>query len=288
MQTVHTIAELREASLAWRRAGERIGLVPTMGALHRGHMALVDRALADCDKVITTIFINPPQFSPGEDLAAYPRDEAGDGRVLADAGVDLVFIPDDDEIYPPGFATRVSVAGLTEDLCAAHRPGHFDGVATVVCKLLMEAAPDAAYFGEKDYQQLQMIRRMVADLDIATEIAAVATVREDDGLALSTRNAYLNADQRRIAPELFRTISRLAERFSSGKADARALEAEGAEALRQAGFDEVDYVAIRDARTLQPVSAPGAGRGTGARVLAAARLGKARLIDNVAVADSDT
>ncbi len=286
MQTVHTIPELRKASLAWRRAGERIGLVPTMGALHRGHMALVDRALADCDKVITTIFINPPQFSPGEDLASYPRDQAGDGRVLNDAGVDLVFIPDHDEIYPPGFATRVSVAGLTEDLCAAHRPGHFDGVATVVCKLLMEAMPDAAYFGEKDYQQLQMIRRMAADLDIAAEILAVATVREVDGLALSTRNAYLSADQRRIAPALFRTITQIAERFGhgGGGGDARALETEGAEALRQAGFDDVDYVAIRDARTLAPVSDPGAP----ARVLAAAWLGKARLIDNVAVADSDT
>ncbi|MEE8517459.1 MAG: pantoate--beta-alanine ligase [Alphaproteobacteria bacterium] len=284
LQTVHTITELHRASLAWRRAGQRIGLVPTMGALHRGHMALVYRALADCDKVITTIFVNPPQFSPGEDLASYPRDEAGDARVLADAGVDLVFIPDEGEIYPSGFATQVSVAGLTEGLCGAHRPGHFDGVATVVCKLLMEAVPDAAYFGEKDYQQLQMIRRMVADLDIAAEILAVPTVREDDGLALSTRNAYLSTDQRRIAPALFRTITRIADRFGGGDFEARALEAEGAEALNQAGFDGVDYVAICDARTLEPVSGPGAP----ARVLVAARLGKTRLIDNVAVADGDT
>ncbi len=249
LQTVHKITELRKASLAWRRAGERIGLVPTMGALHRGHMALVDRARTDCDRVITTIFINPPQFAPGEDLASYPRDGAGDGRLLAAAGVDLVFIPDGDEIYPTGFATRVLVAGLTEGLCGAHRPGHFDGVATVVCKLLMEAVPDAAYFGEKDYQQLQMIRRMVADLDITAEILAVPTVREDDGLALSTRNAYLSTDQRRIAPVLFRTITGIAERFGRGDGDARALEAEGAKALRAAGFDEVDYVAICDAET---------------------------------------
>src|SRR5262249_21433730 len=195
-----SIAALRRMVAAWRAQGDNIGLVPTMGALHRGHLALVAAAQAECRRVVVSIFVNPRQFGPQEDFAAYPRPEEADLAVLAEARVDLAFIPTVAEIYPPGAATTISVAGLSEGLCGAHRPGHFDGVATVVAKLLIEAAPDRAYFGEKDYQQLLVVTRMARDLDLPVAIVGVPTVREPDGLALSSRNVYLAPDERTVAP----------------------------------------------------------------------------------------
>jgi pantoate--beta-alanine ligase len=202
LDIARTIADLRSHIAGWRNAGARVGLVPTMGALHDGHLSLVCAACFECDRVVATIFVNPKQFAPIEDLDAYPRREAADLAMLRSAGVDLVFIPATAEIYPPGFATTVRVAGLTDCLCGAHRPGHFDGVATVVTKLLLQSLPDAAYFGAKDYQQLLVVRRLVRDLDIPVRIEGVPTVREADGLALSSRNAYLSPAERLVAPNL--------------------------------------------------------------------------------------
>lgn len=240
-----------------------------MGALHAGHLALVHAAKTECARAVASIFVNPKQFGPTEDFARYPRDEARDLALLDEAGADLAYTPDLAGMYPPGFATTVSVAGLTDTLCGAHRPGHFAGVATVVAKLLIQAAPDAALFGEKDYQQLAVIRRLTRDLDLPVRIVGVPTVREPDGLALSSRNAYLSPDERRLAPALYRTISDIA-------ADP-AKSAGAVDALLRAGFIKVDYVAIADAETLQPVADPHRP----ARVFAAAWLGRTRLIDNV-------
>ncbi len=206
MQIARTIADLKSNVAVWRKAGERIGLVPTMGALHAGHVALAASARAGCDRVIATIFVNPKQFAPNEDLGSYPRREAADREMLQSSGVDLVFVPAADEIYPPQFSTLVRVAGLSEGLCGAHRDGHFDGVATVVTKLLIQSLPDIAYFGEKDYQQLLIIRRLARDLDIPVEIEGVPIVREPDGLALSSRNIYLSPEERRVAPHLARIL----------------------------------------------------------------------------------
>ncbi|NIV75285.1 MAG: pantoate--beta-alanine ligase, partial [Gammaproteobacteria bacterium] len=200
--TVRRVAEMRAVVAEWRKAGISIGLVPTMGALHAGHMALVERARWECDRVIVTLFVNPTQFNERSDLETYPRDEAADAAQLEAAGVDLLFAPALDEMYPLGFATSVSVAGLSDCLCGTARPGHLDGVCTVVSKLFNQAQADLAYFGEKDYQQLLVVRRMAKDLDIATRVVAVPTVREPDGLALSSRNQCLSPAQRRIAPEL--------------------------------------------------------------------------------------
>ncbi len=274
------VAELRSAVDAWRAAGATVGLVPTMGALHQGHLALVRAAKAANARAVGTLFVNPTQFGPAEDLAAYPRDEAADLRRFAEAGADLVFAPGVAEVYPPGFATTVTVAGLTDHLCGPHRPGHFAGVATVVTKLLNQARADAAYFGEKDWQQLQVIRRLAGDLDIATGIVGVATVREEDGLALSSRNRYLDAAQRRIAVALPTELAALAARVADGRPVAPETRATRA-ALLAAGFDRVDYVAVCDGVALQPlqtVTAPAR-----ARVFAAAWLGRTRLIDNLAV-----
>ena len=279
MQVARTIAELRGGLAAWRKAGERIALVPTMGALHQGHLALVRAAQAECERVVATIFVNPKQFAPSEDLGSYPRREAADFAMLTAAGADLAFVPAAEEIYPPRFSTLVRVGGLSEGLCGAHRAGHFDGVATVVAKLLIQSLPDAAYFGEKDYQQLLVVRRLARDLDIPVEIRGVPTVREPDGLALSSRNAYLSPEERRIAPEIPRVLRAIAAALASApQAVARELE-RGRAALTQAGLD-VEYLEIRDAESLAPVTAAIAAP---ARVFAAVRLGRTRLIDNVAV-----
>jgi len=282
MDTAPTVAELRARVALWRGRGERVGLVPTMGALHDGHMALVGAARAANERVVVSIFVNPKQFGPSEDLAAYPRPEAADRARLEGARVDLVFMPSVAEMYPPGFATTVSVAGLGEGLCGAHRPGHFDGVSTVVAKLLVQALPDAAYFGEKDWQQLTIVRRMARDLDLPVEIAGVPTVRESDGLAMSSRNAYLTPAERRVAPALFRTLQRVAGEVARRPGAIPALLQEGIAELQRAGFMP-EYLELRDAVTLTPVtgavSAP-------ARLVAAARLGRARLIDNVPVSPS--
>ncbi len=276
--TVKTVADLRSHVAKWRKEGERVALVPTMGALHAGHLSLVTLARGKADRVVVSIFINPIQFGPREDFKTYPRQEASDLDKLAKAGADLVFVPDGAEMYPEGFSTRVKVFDLTDDLCGAARPNHFEGVATVVTKLLLQAGPDLAVFGEKDYQQLLVVRRLVRDLNIPVEIVGAPIVREEDGLALSSRNVYLSPAERKTAPLLYRTISEVAANLAKGEgADAAALA--GRFKLEAAGF-RIDYVAVRDPETLKPLSGPVK---PGTRVLAAAYLGKTRLIDNVAV-----
>ena len=276
MQTVRQLAELREAIAAFREAGESIALVPTMGALHDGHMALVEAAKRAGNRVVVSIFVNPMQFGPSEDLAKYPRREAADSRMLAGADVDLLWMPPVEVMYPEGFASTVSVSGVSEVLDGAHRPGHFDGVATVVSKLFNQVQPQVALFGEKDWQQLQVIRRMASDLDMPIEIIGVPTQREDDGLALSSRNAYLMPEDRARAVALPRALG-AAERAISEGGDADAALAQARETLAAAGF-EIDYVALADAETL---GAPAPGRPL--RLLAAARIGGTRLIDNIPV-----
>lgn len=279
MQVVRTIADLRNTVAIWRRAGERVGLVPTMGALHKGHMALIEAARRQCDRLVTSIFVNPKQFALNEDLASYPRAEAADLEMLGRAGVDLAYLPSEDQIYPAQFSTVVRVAGLSEGLCGARRAGHFDGVATVVAKLLIQSAPDFAYFGEKDYQQLLIVRRLARDLDLPVRIEGVAIVREPDGLALSSRNAYLSPSQRLIAPCLAKVLRDVAAALGHepGAVD-RETECGRAE-LSRAGFD-VEYLEVRDAETLEPVREVACGP---CRVLAAVHLGRTRLIDNFPV-----
>jgi pantoate--beta-alanine ligase len=279
IETVRTVADLRAAVAAWRQDGLSVGLIPTMGALHDGHLALARAAKEQCDRAVASIFVNPAQFGPSEDLDRYPRREAEDAKALAELGVELIFAPAVEEMYPQGFVTTVSVAGVAERLEGAHRPGHFAGVTTVVSKLLIQAGADRAYFGEKDYQQLRVVTRMARDLDIATEIVGVPTVREADGLALSSRNEYLSAEQRAVAPALNRALVETAAAVAAGGAASKAI-AEAEAVLIRAGFDAVDYVAVADAETLEPIEEM-AGRP--ARVLAAAFLGKTRLIDNVPV-----
>jgi pantoate--beta-alanine ligase len=276
---IRTVAELRATVAAWRRNDETIGIVPTMGALHDGHLALASHSRADNKRTIATLFVNPTQFGPNEDLAAYPRDEAADLAKLQAAKVDALYAPGIAEMYPNGFATTVAVAGLTEFLDGPHRPGHFAGVATVVSKLLLQAAPNRAYFGEKDFQQLQVIRRLTADLDIPVQIVGVPTVREADGLALSSRNRYLGEDERARAATLPRVLKEIAER-SRKETDAVAKHiAWGHGQLEAAGFRKIDYVDVCDAATLQPVTRITAP----SRVFGAAWLGKTRLIDNWAI-----
>jgi pantoate--beta-alanine ligase len=277
--TVRTIAALREKIAAWREADETIALVPTMGALHEGHLSLVALARTRCKRTIVSLFVNPTQFGAHEDLSAYPRDEAGDAAKLAAAGADLLYAPTVREIYPDGFATQVTVRGLTDHLCGPHRPGHFEGVATVVTKLLLQSLPDAAVFGEKDWQQLQVIRRLARDLDIPVEIVGAATVRERDGMAMSSRNAYLAPEERRVAASLNRVLGELARAVAIGE-PCRAAEEKAMRALLDGGFTSVDYVTVADAETLQPVERIGPRR---ARAFAAARLGRTRLIDNVPI-----
>ena len=277
LTTARTVTDLRDRLAPWRKAGERIALVPTMGALHQGHLSLVTLAKSKADRVVASIFVNPLQFGPREDFHRYPRDEAGDLAKLESAGADLVFAPDKAEMYPQGFSTRVSLGDLTEDLCGAARPNHFDGVATVVTKLLLQCAPDLAVFGEKDYQQLLVIKRLVSDLDIPVEIIGGPIVREEDGLALSSRNAYLSPAERATAPLLYQTVFAVAADLSKGRGADDAAHA-GRFKLEAAGF-RVDYVAVRDPETLKPLSGPVKQ----ARVLAAVHLGRTRLIDNVAV-----
>ena len=273
-----SVAALREAVAAWRAEGLTVALVPTMGALHEGHMALVRAARAQAARTVASIFVNPAQFAPGEDFLLYPRNPADDLARLAEAGVEAVFMPPAEAVYPPGFATAVRVDGVTVGLESAARPHFFAGVATVVTKLLLQCLPDVALFGEKDYQQLATVRRLVADLDIPCRIEAVPTVRAADGLALSSRNAYLSAEERRAAPALFRVLSGMAAALAEGARSADEV-VRGSAALRAAGFGRVDYLAVCDAGTLAPV----ARVSDPARVLAAAWLGETRLIDNVPV-----
>ncbi|SDF36597.1 pantothenate synthetase [Salipiger thiooxidans] len=275
---VRTRSALRARVLAWKRAGESIGVVPTMGALHAGHLSLVEAAKAANDRVIVTIFVNPKQFNSASDLENYPRTEEQDAEKLSPHEVEVIYVPDPDQIYPDGFATTVSVTGLTEGLCGAHRPGHFDGVTTVVCKLFLQTGADRAYFGQKDYQQLQVVTRMAMDLDIPVEVVGCPTVREDDGLALSSRNLLLPAEARVAAPGLNRAMSAMAEGLLGG-GDVAALRATAEEAILAAGFERVEYLELRAADGLAPM----ASVDRPARLLAAAWIGGVRLIDNIAV-----
>ena len=278
MQTIRTLAALRAAMLPWRRAGERIALVPTMGALHDGHLTLVREARRQADRVVASIFVNPKQFGPKEDLSAYPRQEAADAALLVAEGVDLLWAPDVAAMYPDGHATTVSVAGIDAMLCGAARPGHFDGVATVVGKLFNQVAPHAALFGEKDWQQLAIIRRMASDLDFDLDIIGVPTVREDDGLALSSRNAYLTPAERAAAAALPKALNAAAGAIAAGDRVGPTLETAKA-AMLAAGFVSIDYCDLRDGDSLLPLDS----WRDGARLFVAARIGKARLIDNMAV-----
>lgn len=272
---VRHVADLRAALSGWRAAGDSIGLVPTMGALHAGHLSLVARAKAENTRAVATIFVNPTQFGPNEDLKAYPRDEAGDLAKLISANCDLVFAPDVAEMYPQGASTSVSVAGLTDHLDGIARPGHFGGVATIVTKLLLQALPTHAYFGEKDFQQLQVIRRLTRDLDIPVAIVGVPTMREVDGLAMSSRNRYLDEAERRIASALPAVLRESAAVLAQGAAVAATL-ADAKARLLAAGFSSIDYVALCDEERLKPVEQAHAGT----RLFAAAHLGRTRLIDN--------
>jgi pantoate--beta-alanine ligase len=276
---VRAVQDLRSQVAKWRKAGDTIALVPTMGALHAGHLSLIAVAKDHAKRVVASIFVNPAQFGPKEDFKRYPRDEAGDVTKLAQAGVDLIFIPGTEEMYPAGFATKVSLPSLTEDLCGAARPNHFEGVATVVTKLLLQCAPDVAVFGEKDYQQLLVIKQLVRDLDIPVQIVSGPIVREPDGLALSSRNGYLSPAERKTAPILHQVMSEAAAALADGEGCDAASSA-GRFKLEGKGF-RVDYVAIRDPETLAPLSGPIRGP---ARVMGAVHLGTTRLIDNVPTA----
>jgi pantoate--beta-alanine ligase len=279
MDTVGTVAELRHKAGAWRRAGSRVALVPTMGNLHAGHLDLVRSARECADRVLVSIFVNPLQFGPREDFAAYPRTLEGDRRQLVAAGADLLFAPSVEEVYPDGLAehTRVEVPGVSNLLCGASRPGHFVGVVTLVCKLLNMAQPDLALFGEKDYQQLLVIRRMTHDLCLPVEIAGVPTVREPDGLALSSRNSYLSDEERARAPRLYQVLQHTGDALRAG-VESSEVERQAVAALAAAGL-RPDYVSVRRARDL---ALPGAADRS-LVILAAAYLGRARLIDNLRV-----
>ena len=280
MKTVHTIKELRTQVTQWRAKGLRVALVPTMGNLHAGHIALVMRARELADRVVASIFVNPIQFGEGEDFDAYPRTLVEDQAKLADAGLDLLFAPSVSEVYPRGRdgLTKVSVPGVTEILCGASRPGHFDGVTTVVAKLFNMALPDVALFGEKDFQQLMVIRRMTEDLDFPVEIVGHPIVREADGLAMSSRNGYLSAEERAVAPALNRALAAAAERLKAGEGDYAAVIAEAEASLSAAGF-RPDYFQIR---RFDDLGEPAADERE-LVILVAAYLGRARLIDNLTV-----
>jgi pantoate--beta-alanine ligase len=282
VQIVREVDALRSAVAELRAGGSTIALVPTMGALHAGHLALVAEARRRASQVVVSIFVNPAQFGPNEDLAAYPRREAADTRLLKDAGAALLWAPEAATMYPDGHSTRVSVGGVSDGLCGDARPGHFDGVATVVAKLFNQVRPDIAVFGEKDYQQLVVIRRLTRDLDLGVEIVAVPTQRDADGLALSSRNSYLSDDERQAARTLPRALGEAARSLQDGADPADAL-AGARERLAAAGFGPIDYVELRDAETLEPL----ARLDRPARLLAAARLGRTRLIDNLAVGPRD-
>lgn len=277
MDTVRDVAPLRAKIREWRAAGERVALVPTMGALHAGHLSLVGIGRRRAHRVITSIFVNPKQFGANEDLDSYPRQEAQDAALLRQAGCDLLFAPPPRAVYPDGFATNVSVGGLDRPMEGASRPGHFDGVATVVTKLLLMAFPDVAIFGEKDWQQLAIIRRAVADLNIPVDIIGAPILRDPDGLAMSSRNAYLDPQQRAVAAALPRTLHAAAQAIAGGARVAETLATARA-AIGSAGF-KVDYLTLADGQTLETLEA----NQPGARLFVAAKLGTTRLIDNMPV-----
>lgn len=288
MQQVLEISKLRAILKTWRKGGQSVAFVPTMGNLHAGHLKLIETARAFGDRVVVSIFVNPLQFSPGEDFASYPRTLADDHRRLSQAGVDLLFAPSSEAVYPRGLpnpknknravSTQVSVPGLNRILCGAFRAGHFDGVTTVVAKLFNLVQPDLAVFGKKDYQQWVLIRCMVEDLNFPIKIVGVDTVREPDGLALSSRNQYLSDDERKIAPVLYQTLSEMGQAIRQGRTDYAILQSEAMVRLEQAGF-QPEYVEVRHADDLSVAK----GESRNLVVLVAARLGGARLIDNLEI-----
>ena len=284
MQTANTLDMLRNALEDLRGQGGSVGLVPTMGALHEGHLTLVREAKAKCDHVVASIFVNPTQFGPNEDLDAYPRQMAEDSEMLEAEGVALLWAPSVDAMYPQGFATNISVSGVSDGLCGASRPGHFDGVATVVCKLFNQVMPDMAFFGEKDFQQLAVIRAMARDLDLTRphvrNIIGVQTVREADGLAMSSRNRYLSPLHRAAASALPNAMQLTIAQIEAGEDPAAALRTL-LRMLQESGFDSVDYAELVDAVSLEPIKTT---PNRPARLLVAARIGGTRLIDNMAVA----
>ncbi len=278
---VRTIRALRTYTNKWREQRQTIALVPTMGALHEGHLSLVEFAKKKADKVIVTIFVNPTQFGENEDLSKYPRNEKEDIKKLDNIGADLVFAPNINQIYPEGFSTTVSVTGLTDVLCGKSRPTHFSGVTTIVSKLLMQSLPDIAIFGEKDFQQLIIIKQMVQDLDIPVKIIGAPIVRESNGLAMSSRNIYLNEKHRKIAPNLYKELKQLTKQLPSEKSISNTLS-QTIEKLTSLGF-QVDYLELRDVKSLKNIQGKIT---TPARVFAAVYLGKTRLIDNMKVSKS--
>ncbi|MES0219942.1 pantoate--beta-alanine ligase [Mesorhizobium sp. C280B] len=275
---VRSADQLREIVAAWRREGVRIAVVPTMGVLHEGHLSLVRAALEKADRVIVTLFVNPKQFNSQADLAAYPSTEDEDAAKLAPLGAHLLYAPDAEEMYPAAFATTVSVSGVSEGLCGAFRPGHFDGVATVVAKLFLQTSADFGFFGEKDFQQIHLVRRMARDLDIPITIVPCPTVREADGLALSSRNVRLSPAERAVAPKLPSVLLQTAERLARGSPVLPTL-ADGRAAILAAGYREVEYLELRDEADLRPMTS----LDRPARLLVAAWLGGTRLIDNVRI-----
>ena len=279
MKRIRVLSELRALNRTWRCDGETVGVVPTMGALHQGHLSLVKQAKAACDRVIVTVFVNPKQFNNADDLDKYPRTEDADADALAPFDVDVMYLPTPDQIYPDGFSTNVSVSGVSEGLCGAHRPGHFDGVATVVAKLLLQTGADRAFFGEKDFQQLQVVKRLVRDLDIPTEIVGCETVREEDGLALSSRNVRLSETARNTAPRLYAILQDVADELGRGATAEAAIYTAKAR-IELAGFSEVEYLELRAEDGLAPMTV----LDRPARLLVAAWLDGVRLIDNIPVA----
>ena len=273
-----SVESLRAAVRGWKSAGQTVGVVPTMGALHEGHLSLARRARSECDRVITTIFVNPKQFNNPEDLKKYPRTEEADATLLATVPVDAIFAPPVEEVYPEGFGTNVSVSGVSEPLEGKMRPGHFDGVATVVTKLFGMTLADRGYFGQKDWQQLQVVLKLVRDLNLPVEIVGCETIRDPDGLAMSSRNVRLTPEGRAKAPVLYAALSAATAEIRAGLPDRMAIR-EAAEQIRAAGFDRVEYIELRDAATLIPSDDPTRPR----RMLAAAWLDGVRLIDNIPV-----
>ncbi|MER5173758.1 pantoate--beta-alanine ligase [Thioclava kandeliae] len=275
---IRNSTELQEKVAAWKRSGMLVGVVPTMGALHDGHLSLVKTARAQSDRVIVTIFVNPMQFNNTDDLAKYPRHEERDLTLLEAAGVDVLFAPDVTEVYPDGFATTVSVSGVTAPMEGEHRPGHFDGMATVVAKLFGMTQAGSAFFGEKDWQQLQVVKRMVRDLNLPITVVGCPTIREEDGLAMSSRNVRLSAEERALAPELHRILQEVAAKLRAGQAVESAL-AEARAELAAKGFGAVDYLDFRSGESLAPLEA----FAENGRLLVALSLGQVRMIDNIAV-----
>lgn len=280
MQVIDTVAALRQHLAGERAHGNGIGLVPTMGYLHAGHLSLVHAARQECDVVVMSIFVNPRQFGPQEDLESYPRDMERDLALARDAGVDVVFTPDVDEVYPSGYQTEVTVSTLTQPLCGAARPGHFNGVTTVVAKLFNMVGPDRAYFGQKDYQQATVIRRMVTDLNMPLTIVVCPIVREDDGLAMSSRNAYLNPEERQAALVLSRALQWAQVQLTQGERQAQRLQAALCDAISAESLARIDYVAVCDPHTLQPIEP----LSDSVLVALAVFIGATRLIDNALLA----